>query len=94
MTLNIIAAEQSNNLIIKINSDALYLGAPKPKSRASGQFFFGWIPQDKQPIKLNGPIHFLTSLLQFVSASVAEAEHARHFVNAKEGKSFILSLKK
>ncbi len=56
--------------------------SPKAKSSAAGHFFLRWIPQDRQPTKLNGPIHVLTSLLRFVAASAAEAELDALFINA------------
>ncbi len=58
-----------------------------------GHFFLGWLPQDKQPILLNGPINMFTSLLNFVAASDAGTELGALFVNAKERKVLCLILK-
>ncbi len=44
------------------------------RSRASGHFFLGWLPQHNKPIRLNGSIHNLCKLLKFVASSAAEAE--------------------
>ncbi len=68
-------------MILNIHSDASYLGDPKAKSSSAGHFFLGWLAQDKQPIQLNGPVHILTSILQFVAASVDEEELGALFVN-------------
>ncbi len=54
---------EKSNMILNIHCHASYLGAPKVKNHRTGHFFVGWLPQDKHPIKLNGHIHILTSLL-------------------------------
>lgn len=66
---------------------------PKDSCQTAGYSILWWLPQDKQPIKLNKPIHTLTSLLWFVAASAAKAELGALFVNAKEGKIICLILK-
>ncbi len=39
----------ASDMILNIHSDASYLTEPKSRSRASGQFFLGWLPtSDKQ----------------------------------------------
>ena len=82
----------ASDMILNIHSDSLYLCAPQAKSRIGGHFFLVWIPQDNVPIKLNGAIHIVGSLLKFVAASAAEAESGVLFVNAKEGKVLRLIL--
>ncbi len=78
-------------MILNIHSEASYLGTSKAKSCMTGHFLLVWLPQDKQLIKLNGPICILTSLLQF-AVSADEAELCALFVNAKKGKIIHLIL--
>ncbi len=59
----------------------------KAKCQAAGHLFLGWIPKDKQPIKLNGPIQVPTPLLQLVTAFATEAELSALFVNVTEESS-------
>ena len=63
-----------SNMILNVHSDASYLSAKDAKSRAAGHFFLGWEQDDKRPIRLNGPILTLYTILKFVAASAAEAE--------------------
>jgi hypothetical protein len=76
----------ASDMILNVHSDASYLSAPKAKSRAAGYYFLGSMPQDGQPIPLNGAIHVLCTLLKFVASSAAEAELGALFLNAKEAK--------
>ncbi len=64
----------ASDMILNVNSDALYLSSPKGCSRAGGYFFLSSIPQDEDPIKLNGAIHITCTILKLVAASAAEAE--------------------
>jgi hypothetical protein len=68
------------------------LNAPAARSSIGGHFFLGWSPQDHLPIKLNGAIHVISTILKFVAASAAEAELGALFVNAKEGRIIRLIL--
>jgi hypothetical protein len=52
----------------------------------AGYYFLGSVPQDGQPIKLNGAIFTFCGILKCVVASAAEAELAALFLNCKEGK--------
>ena len=63
-----------SNMILNVHSDASYLSAKDAKSRAAGHFFLGWEPDDDRPIRLNGPILTLCTILKFIAASPAEAE--------------------
>lgn len=74
-----------SDLVLNIHSDASYLNEPDSRSRVGGHFFLGWLPQNNLPIKLNGTIHVISTILKFVAASAAEAELGALFVNAKEG---------
>eukprot|EP00956_Cyclotella_meneghiniana_P012720 scaffold18074_cov132-Cyclotella_meneghiniana.AAC.3 len=79
-------------MILNIHSDASYLNAPNARSRIGGHYFLGWLPIDNHPIKLNGAIHVISTILKFVAASAAEAELGALFVNAKEGRVIRLIL--
>ena len=81
-----------SNMNLNDHSDASYLSAKDTKSRAAGHFFLGWEPDDDRPIRLNGPILTLCTILKFVAASAAEAELGAMFLNAKEAKIIRLTL--
>jgi hypothetical protein len=83
---------RASDMVLNIHSDASYLNAPDARSRIGGHFFLGWAPRDHLPIKLNGAIHVVTTILKFVAASAAEAELGALFVNAKEGRILRLIL--
>jgi hypothetical protein len=79
-------------MILNVHSDALYLSAPKARNCAGGYFFLGSIPQDGNPIKLNGAIHITCTILKLVAASAAKAKLGALFLNAQEAKVFRLVL--
>ena len=79
-------------MILQVHSDASYLSEPKARSRAAGHFFLGWLPKANQPIKLNGAIYTLCTVLKFVAASAAEAELGALFLNVKEARVIRLIL--
>ena len=81
-----------SDMILNEHSNSSYLSAKNAKSRAAGHLFLGWQPDDKQPIRLNGPILTLCTILKFVAASAAEAELGAMFLNAKEAKIIRLTL--
>eukprot|EP00804_Cyclotella_cryptica_P028183 CCRYP_011053-RC/>CCRYP_011053-RC protein AED:0.33 eAED:0.33 QI:0/0/0/1/0/0/2/0/415 len=83
---------RASDMVLNIHSDASYLNAPAACSRIGGHFFLGWAPRDHLPIKLNGAIHVISTILKFVAASAAEAELGALFVNAKEGRIIWLIL--
>ncbi len=74
----------ASDMILNVHSDASYLSAPKARSRAGGYFFLGSIPQDGDPIKLNGAIHITCAILMPVAASAAEAELGALFLMRKK----------
>ncbi len=76
------------DMVMNIHSDASYLTEPKTRSRACWHFFMGWLPKDSKPIKLNGALHMLCSILRFVVASAAEAKLGTLFLNCQEGMIF------
>jgi hypothetical protein len=79
-------------MTLNFHFDASYLSAPKACSRAGGYFFLGSIPQDGDPIKLNGAIHITCTILKLDAASAAEAELGALFLNAQEAKVLQLIL--
>jgi hypothetical protein len=79
---------RASDMILNVHSDSSYLSAPKARSRASSYFFLGSIPQDGNPIKLNGAIHITCTILKLVAASAAEAKLGALFLNAQEAKVF------
>jgi hypothetical protein len=83
---------RASDMILNVHSDALHLSAPKACSRDGGYFFLGSIPQDGDPIKLNGAIHITCTILKLVAASAAEAELGALFLNAQEAKVLQLIL--
>ena len=82
----------ASDMILNIRADASYLSAWGAKSRASGHIFLGCLPEDNQPIRLNGAFFTLCTILKFVAASAAEAELGALFMCAKEGRIYRLTL--
>lgn len=82
----------ASDMVLNVHSDASYLSAKNARSRASGYIFLGSIPRDGKPIKLNGCVNLLCSVLKMVAASAAEAELGALFLNAKEAKVLRLTL--
>jgi hypothetical protein len=58
----------------------------KTHSRAGVYFFLCSIPQNGDPIKLNGAIHITCIILKCVAASAAKAELGTLFLNWQEAK--------
>ena len=82
----------ASDMVLNVHSDASYLTAPKARSRAGGHFFLGSLPKDGCPIRLNGAILTLCTILKCVAASAAEAELGALFLNAIEAKIMRLTL--
>ena len=57
------------------------------RSSVGGYFFLGSLPQNGDPIFLNGNIAITCAIIKVVTASAAEAELAALFINAQEAKS-------
>eukprot|EP00804_Cyclotella_cryptica_P001981 CCRYP_007398-RA/>CCRYP_007398-RA protein AED:0.47 eAED:0.47 QI:0/0/0/1/0/0/2/0/224 len=74
----------ASDMVLNVHSHVSYLSVQDAKSRAAGIFFLGSIPQNKEPIKLNGAIAVLCRILKFIASSAAEAELGALFLNAKE----------
>ena len=83
----------ASDMVLHIHSDASYLSASKARSRLGGFFHLSSrldppdvAPSpDSSPPLLNGPIQVLSSILQVVVSSAAEAELGALFYNGKEG---------
>ena len=71
-------------MILNIHSDASFLSVKNGRSRAFGHFFLGWIPQDREAIKLDGAIFMLCTILNFVAAAAVEAEVGVLFMCVQE----------
>ena len=79
-------------MFLQIHTDASYLSEPKARSKAEGQYFLGWMPQNKQPIRLNGAIYTLYTVLKFIASSAAESALGALFLNIKEGRVLRITL--
>ena len=73
---------RASDMVIKNDSDAAYLVAPKARSRAGGYTYMGNNDENEQII--NAPIMIIAKILKMVVASAAEAEIAALFLNAQE----------
>ena len=89
---NAVIRYRASDMILNVHSDASFQTASKARSRAGGYFFLGSLPKDNQPIKLNGAIYVLCTVLKLVAASAAEAELGALFLNAQEAKIMRLTL--
>ena len=83
---------RASDMVLQIHTDASYLSEPKARSRAAGHYFLGWLPHNNQPIRLNGAIHTMFTVLNCVASSAAEAELGALFLNIKEGRVLRLTL--
>ncbi len=75
----------ASDMILNIHSDASYLSEANARSSACGHFFMGWMPQDGEPICLNGAFRVSTPIMHFVVASAAEAELGALYHNCQTG---------
>ena len=82
----------ASDMVLNIHSDTSYLSAPNAQSRSAGYYFIGSVPKNCQPIKLNGAIHILCTVLKLVASLAAEAELGALFLNSKEDKILRLTL--
>ena len=81
-------------MFLLIHTDESCFYEAKARSRAAGHYFWGWLPQNNQPIRLNGAIYTLCTVLKFMVSSAAEAELGALFLNIKEGRVLQLTLAK
>ncbi len=63
----------ASDMIMNIHLDVSYLSDTNACSRACRHFFMGWMPQNGEPIKINGAFYVNATILKFVVASAAEA---------------------
>ena len=78
----------ASDMILHIHSDASYLSEPKARSRAGGYFYLSnrvdpETLHTQKPMH-NGAIHIVSSILNNVMASAAEAEVGALFHNAQD----------
>ena len=74
----------ASDMVLKVDSDAAYLVAPKAKSRIAGFFYCSRRPTINNPLaSINGPVHVECRTLRHVVTSAAEAETAALFYNAQ-----------
>ena len=57
----------ASGMILNVHSDASYLTEPKARSRIGGHFFLSNLPQKNTPIKINGTITTICSILKHVA---------------------------
>jgi hypothetical protein len=81
-----------SNMIMNVNSNALYVLEYDNHSQDCDHFFMGWSLTNGDPIKLSGAFFTLCVILGFVVASATEAELGALFLNCKEGMIFRLTL--
>jgi hypothetical protein len=81
-------------MILQVHSDASYINEPEARSTAGGHYFLGHLPRDHYPIRLNGAIYSLCTILKHVAASAAEAELGALFRNTQESKILCIVLEK
>ena len=75
---DVVIRYHASNMVLNVHSDASFHSASRARSRAGGYFFLGDIPQDDKPIKINGAIYVLCTILKLVGASAAEARGPLH----------------
>ncbi len=75
----------ASNLIINIYLDASYLSETSARSRACGHFFMGWMPKNREPIKINGAFYVNATIMKLVVVSAAEAKLGALFHNCQDG---------
>ncbi len=90
--LDAIIQYHASDMILNVHSEASYLSAPKACSQAGGYFFLGSLPCNGDPIRLNGAIQIMCTILKLVAALAAEAELGALFLNAQEAKIMQLIL--
>ena len=64
----------ASDMVLNIHSDALYLSAPKARSRGGGYLFLGSVSQGNESIILNGAFYVLCTILNLVAASAEQKQ--------------------
>ena len=75
----------ASEMALQIHSDASYLSVTKGRSQAGGHIYLGTKSNSTEPMLNNGAILTISGIIKHVMSSVAEAELAGLFINAKEG---------
>ncbi len=75
----------ASDMIKKIHLDASYLSETGACSRACGHFFMGWMPKNREPIKINGAFYLSATIMKFVVESATEAKLGALFHNCQNG---------
>jgi hypothetical protein len=81
----------ASDMILYISSDASYLSKAKARSRTGVHFYLG--QQDGQTQLINGPLPFLSNIMNHAMSSASEAEVCSIFINAKEAAPLGVMLK-
>ena len=79
-------------MILNVHSDASYISKLHAPSHIGGIFFLGSLPQQHQPIQINGPIHTIANICKFVIASTVEAELGALFYTCQDATILHLTL--
>ena len=74
----------ASDMYLYVFSDTSYMNESKAQSTAGGHFFLRDKPDNNKPIKLNGAIHAICSILKLVAASAAEAKLGALFFNMQD----------
>ena len=82
----------ASDMVLNIYSDASHLSENNSKSLASGHFFLGCFPKDRETITLNSAMFTLYIILKYMTSLAAEAELGVIFMNVKEGITISLVL--
>jgi hypothetical protein len=88
----------ANGMQLYVHSNASYLSKSRARSRAAGHCFLSSRPLDptQPPITiplLNGPVHTLCKIIDFVVGSAAEAEIGAGYLNCQEAVPIVTTLK-
>ena len=82
----------ASDMNFNVHSDALYLYTKNAQSRDAVHFFLGWTKKDSHPIRLDGAIFTMCTVLKFIATSAAEAKLGTLFKNKIETKNTRLTL--
>ena len=74
----------ASDMILRVDTNALYLTEPQAHSHDSGYFFLWSIPSKKLCERLNGPVHVKCNILLGKIASAAESEIGGCFVMGRD----------
>jgi hypothetical protein len=78
----------ASGMIMNIHLDTSYLSETSVRSRACRHFFMGWMPKNREPIKINSAFYVNTTIMKFVVASAVEAELGALLHNCQDRRIF------